>query len=122
MFAGLHRFLVSWVSLFFLSDDRLHSLYARAIRTSYGPGDIGVIGPDLHRSELSVTSPREQLNAQATPANTRAGIAAIIRQYQGKKQDDCQARTGTSFACFQPVRRHSCDCSGQIVSRESYFT
>src|SRR6266446_6493830 len=37
MSAGLHRFLVSWVSLFFLSDDRLHSICARAIRTSYGP-------------------------------------------------------------------------------------
>src|SRR2546429_4138453 len=64
MSAGLHRFLVSWVSLFFLSDtDFIRSVLARS--GLHTVREDRRHRPDLHRSELSFTSPREQPDAQA---------------------------------------------------------
>src|SRR5207237_2235086 len=74
MSAGLHRFLVSWVSLFFMSDDRLHSICARVLRTSYGPGRSASSARPPSIGVLSFPSPREQPDAQALLA---AGICPL---------------------------------------------
>src|SRR5438093_6124870 len=112
MSAGLHRFLVSWVSLFFLSDtDFIRSVLARS--GLHTVREDRRHRPDLHRSELSFTSPRELPDAQAVLAG---GISPLGQTPRSERRLPHPPGTPNSrafqFMAFAPLvclQRLACD-------------